>query len=222
MPLLDVDQMAERLGTSPRFIRRIVAEHRIAYAKLGRHVRIDAADLDAFVAAGRVEAGGRGGTAERGRPDHASDSSSAPRRRTAVAPVTGSGRSSRRASRCEDGCAPELTSVRQQVHDHDHHRPLGGRAPTPRSCLMARPCSGCQAEASLRRVIAARSRATNVPQGGAIQGASRPRTGLTVKTPDRVKDPCHTRKAACLTRITSPVRERNLIRELSTGAGQPA
>jgi len=48
MPLLNVDQAAERLGTSPRFIRRLIAERRIAYAKLGKHVRIDSADLDAF------------------------------------------------------------------------------------------------------------------------------------------------------------------------------
>ena len=54
MPLLNVDQAAERLGTSPRFIRRLIAERRIAFAKLGKHVRIDSADLDAFVAAGRV------------------------------------------------------------------------------------------------------------------------------------------------------------------------
>ncbi len=54
MPLLTVDQAAERLGTSPRFIRRLVAERRIAFTKLGKHVRIDSADLDAFVAAGRV------------------------------------------------------------------------------------------------------------------------------------------------------------------------
>lgn len=54
MPLLTVDQAAERLGTSPRFIRRLVAERRIAFAKLGKPVRIDSADLDAFVAAGRV------------------------------------------------------------------------------------------------------------------------------------------------------------------------
>ncbi len=57
MPLFNVDQAAERLGTSQRFIRRLVAERRIAYAKLGKHVRIDSADLDAFVAAGRVEPG---------------------------------------------------------------------------------------------------------------------------------------------------------------------
>lgn len=54
MPLLTVDQAADRLGTSPRFIRRLVAERRIAFAKLGKHVRIDSADLDGFVAAGRV------------------------------------------------------------------------------------------------------------------------------------------------------------------------
>jgi excisionase family DNA binding protein len=57
--LLSVEQAAERLGTSERFVRRLVFERRIAYTKLGRHVRIDLDDLDAFVSAGRVEAGGR-------------------------------------------------------------------------------------------------------------------------------------------------------------------
>ena len=56
MALLTVDQAAERLGTSTRFIRRLTAEKRIPYVKLGgSHVRIDEDDLDAFVAAGRVE-----------------------------------------------------------------------------------------------------------------------------------------------------------------------
>jgi excisionase family DNA binding protein len=53
--LLTVDEAAERLGTSARFIRRLIAERRIAYTKLGRHVRIAARDLDAYVASGRVE-----------------------------------------------------------------------------------------------------------------------------------------------------------------------
>jgi excisionase family DNA binding protein len=57
--LLSVEQAAERLGTSDRFVRRLVFERRIAYTKLGRHVRIAAPDLDAFILAGRVEAGGR-------------------------------------------------------------------------------------------------------------------------------------------------------------------
>jgi excisionase family DNA binding protein len=53
--LLTVEEAAERLGTSARFIRRLIAERRIAYTKLGRHVRIAGRDLDAFVASGRVE-----------------------------------------------------------------------------------------------------------------------------------------------------------------------
>jgi excisionase family DNA binding protein len=52
---LSVPEAAERLGVSPRFIRRLVAERRIPYLKLGRHVRFDPADLDAFLIAGRVE-----------------------------------------------------------------------------------------------------------------------------------------------------------------------
>jgi excisionase family DNA binding protein len=55
--LLSVEEAAERLGTSVRFIRRLVAERRIAFVRVGRHVRIAASDLDAFITAGRVEAG---------------------------------------------------------------------------------------------------------------------------------------------------------------------
>jgi excisionase family DNA binding protein len=55
--LLTVEQAAERLGTSPRFVRRLVFQRRIAYVKLGRHVRITARDLDAFIRAGRVDVG---------------------------------------------------------------------------------------------------------------------------------------------------------------------
>jgi excisionase family DNA binding protein len=57
--LLSIEQAAERLGTSERFVRRLIAERRIAYVKLGRHVRIAEDDLVNFVATGRVEASGR-------------------------------------------------------------------------------------------------------------------------------------------------------------------
>ena len=53
--LLSVDQAAERLGTSVRFVRRLVFQRRIAYVKLGRHVRIATGDLDAFIAASRID-----------------------------------------------------------------------------------------------------------------------------------------------------------------------
>ena len=54
--LLTVEQAAERMGTSARFVRRLIGERRIAYVKLGRHVRIAEIDLVNFVATGRVEA----------------------------------------------------------------------------------------------------------------------------------------------------------------------
>jgi excisionase family DNA binding protein len=54
MTLLTVDQAAEYLATKPRFIRRLIAEKRIPYIKLGSHVRLDDTDLDAFISAGRV------------------------------------------------------------------------------------------------------------------------------------------------------------------------
>ena len=53
--LLTVEEAAERLGTSTRFVRRLVAERRIAYVKVGRHVRLDPTDVKAFIAARRVE-----------------------------------------------------------------------------------------------------------------------------------------------------------------------
>lgn len=53
--LYTVEQAAERLGTTPRFVRRLIAERRIAFVRLGRHVRIADHDIEAFIAAGRVE-----------------------------------------------------------------------------------------------------------------------------------------------------------------------
>jgi excisionase family DNA binding protein len=54
--LLTVEQTADRLNTTVRFVRRLIAERRIAYHKIGRHVRIAEADLNRLIAAGRVEA----------------------------------------------------------------------------------------------------------------------------------------------------------------------
>lgn len=52
---LSVPEAAEYLNTSVRFIRRLIAERRVAFHKLGKHVRFAIADLDAYVAAGRIE-----------------------------------------------------------------------------------------------------------------------------------------------------------------------
>lgn len=52
---LDVQEAAAYLNTSVRFVRRLIAERRIAFHKFGVHVRLAMADLDAFINAGRVE-----------------------------------------------------------------------------------------------------------------------------------------------------------------------
>lgn len=52
--LLPPDAAAARLGTSTRFIRRLIAERRIRFFKVGRHVRILSTDLEAFLAEGEV------------------------------------------------------------------------------------------------------------------------------------------------------------------------
>jgi excisionase family DNA binding protein len=52
---LTVSETAVYLNTSERFVRRLIAERRIAFHHVGRHVRFSLADLDAWLAAGRVE-----------------------------------------------------------------------------------------------------------------------------------------------------------------------
>ena len=53
--LLSVEEAAERLDTPVRFVRRLVAERRIPFHKVGRYVRLSSEDLDNFLEAGRVE-----------------------------------------------------------------------------------------------------------------------------------------------------------------------
>lgn len=53
--LLKVEEAAERLNTSVRFPRRLIAERRIAFIHIGRNVRIPEAALEEFIASGLVE-----------------------------------------------------------------------------------------------------------------------------------------------------------------------
>jgi excisionase family DNA binding protein len=52
--LLTVEAAAERMSTSVRFVRRLIADRRIEFVKIGRHVRISESALAEFIAAGRV------------------------------------------------------------------------------------------------------------------------------------------------------------------------
>ncbi len=54
-PLLTVKEAALRLGTAERFARRLIAERRIRFTKLGSHVRIPESALIEFIEAGMVE-----------------------------------------------------------------------------------------------------------------------------------------------------------------------
>jgi excisionase family DNA binding protein len=53
-PLLTAAEAGDYLGTGERFIRRLIAQRRITYVKLGKYVRLQRSTLDAFIEAGRV------------------------------------------------------------------------------------------------------------------------------------------------------------------------
>jgi excisionase family DNA binding protein len=52
--LLDVDDAAERLGVTVRFVRRLVAERRIPYVKVGKFVRFDPVEVERWIDEHRV------------------------------------------------------------------------------------------------------------------------------------------------------------------------
>jgi excisionase family DNA binding protein len=53
--LLTVAQVAELLGTTERFPRRLIQERRIKFVRVGRHVRIPESALAEFLDAGTVQ-----------------------------------------------------------------------------------------------------------------------------------------------------------------------
>jgi excisionase family DNA binding protein len=52
---LTVAQVAELLGTTERFPRRLIAERRIMFVRVGRHVRIPKSAIRELLASGAVE-----------------------------------------------------------------------------------------------------------------------------------------------------------------------
>ncbi|WP_330474758.1 helix-turn-helix domain-containing protein [Terrabacter sp. C0L_2] len=53
--LLTVKDAAKVLGTTARFPRRLIAERRIRFVRVGRHVRIPESELQEFINEGTVE-----------------------------------------------------------------------------------------------------------------------------------------------------------------------
>jgi excisionase family DNA binding protein len=50
--LLTVEEVAQLLGTGVRFPRRLIAERRVRFVKVGRHVRIPASAVKELIQAG--------------------------------------------------------------------------------------------------------------------------------------------------------------------------
>ncbi len=56
MALLNVKATADRLATTERHVRELIYRNELPYLKVGRLVRIDTEDLDAYLAARRQPA----------------------------------------------------------------------------------------------------------------------------------------------------------------------
>lgn len=56
--LLTVAEVADRLNTGERMARRLIAERRVPTVKIGRHVRVRAADLERWIEGNTRPAGG--------------------------------------------------------------------------------------------------------------------------------------------------------------------
>jgi excisionase family DNA binding protein len=52
--LLTIDQLAEQLGITTRHVRRLIAERRVPYLKVGKLIRFDPADIAAWLDEARV------------------------------------------------------------------------------------------------------------------------------------------------------------------------
>jgi excisionase family DNA binding protein len=61
--LMSIDQLATRLGITVRHVRRLVAEKRVPYLKVGRPVRFDPGEISTWLSESRRSAGGQDRTA---------------------------------------------------------------------------------------------------------------------------------------------------------------
>ena len=53
-PLLDVVGLADRLGVTERFVRRLVAERRVPFVKLCKFIRFYPRDIESWLEEARV------------------------------------------------------------------------------------------------------------------------------------------------------------------------
>ncbi|HXR21963.1 MAG TPA: helix-turn-helix domain-containing protein [Acidimicrobiales bacterium] len=51
--LLSIEQLAEHLGVTQRHIRRLVADRRVPFLKVGKFIRFDPADISSWLNASK-------------------------------------------------------------------------------------------------------------------------------------------------------------------------
>ena len=56
MSLLDINEAAERLGTTERHMRALIVDRKIPYIKVGRLIRFDPSALDEWIEAQTIMA----------------------------------------------------------------------------------------------------------------------------------------------------------------------
>ena len=56
--MLNIPQVADRLGIGVRYVRRLVAERRIPFYKVGYLIRFDSQEVESWLRASRVDHGG--------------------------------------------------------------------------------------------------------------------------------------------------------------------
>jgi len=53
--LLSIDALADHLGVTERFVRRLVEDNRVPYLKIGKFVRFHPEDINVWLADTRIE-----------------------------------------------------------------------------------------------------------------------------------------------------------------------
>jgi len=104
--LVGIGWVARRLDVTERYVRRLIADGRITYIKLGAAVRFDRRDVKQYIDEGRCPAAGRGGSAR---------ASACP---TCSADRQVSNRQPRRTER-DDDTAVEVLDNRRQVGEKE-------------------------------------------------------------------------------------------------------
>ena len=52
--LIDIDELGDWLGVEPGFVRRLIAQRRIPFVKIGKYVRFDPEEIAAWIDGQRV------------------------------------------------------------------------------------------------------------------------------------------------------------------------